>query len=173
MKDSEHQRGHMDRPCGKVPPHEPPHDATPIMITCDISKLFDNIMHSGHDGDHMQNSCRHLLFHLAREDGVTQLRLAQLTNLKAPTVSVTLQKMERDGYVTRRADENDLRQTLVFLTPKGYEYNERIHTKVKKLDARALSGLDENERETVMKILLKIRLNLIEEAEKATNEKAD
>ena len=60
----------------------------------------------------VKNAYRPLLAALKERDGGDQLSLAERTNIKAPTVSITLRKMEKDGMVDRVVDESDLR-TLV------------------------------------------------------------
>ena len=67
----------------------------------------------------VKNTYRPLLSALYNEDGGTQLSLAQRTGIKAPTVSITLRKMEKEGIVDRVVDESDLRKTHVYLTEKG------------------------------------------------------
>lgn len=141
---------------GRKPP-----EPTPMMLVNEVSKLFKNIL--VRENENLQSSYRHLLFHLAHEDGVTQLRLAKLTHLKPPTVSVTLQKMERDGYVVRRQDENDLRQTLVYLTDKGREHNERIWQKIGEIDKKVMEGIAPEDVETVKRVLAQMRNNIFEE----------
>jgi len=124
-------------------------------------------MRAEHEQVNMQSSCRHLLFHLSIHNGCTQLQLAKLTHLKPPTVSVTLQKMEHDGYVTRRSDENDLRQTLVFLTDKGREYNQKIRNRIHELENIVMNDITADEKEVLMKLLSRMRDNLTEELEKS------
>ena len=67
----------------------------------------------------IKNAYRTLLSQLYLKDGGTQLSLAEKTGMKAPTISITLRKMEKDGLVDRVVDEKDLRKTHVYLTEKG------------------------------------------------------
>ena len=109
----------------------------------------------------MQRSCRLIMMELAHRDNVTQLDLVHATHLKAPTVSVSLQKMERDGLVLRRPDEDDLRATRVFLTEKGREMDRSIVTKIRENEHEIENCLSEEELRTLRAILLKILNNLI------------
>ena len=45
----------------------------------------------------MRSSYRHVMKPLMEQDGMTQLELVNLTQLKAPTISITLRNMEREG----------------------------------------------------------------------------
>ena len=49
----------------------------------------------------MRSSYRHVMKPLMEQDGMTQLELVNLTQLKAPTISITLRNMEREGIVRR------------------------------------------------------------------------
>ena len=109
----------------------------------------------------MQRSCRLIMMELAHHDNVTQLDLVHATHLKAPTVSVSLQKMERDGLVLRRPDEDDLRATRVFLTEKGREMDRSIVMKIRENEHEIENCLSEEELKTLRAILLKILNNLI------------
>jgi len=135
-----------------------------MMRIHDAAKLYHERMrrHSEHDG--LPSSYRMLIFHLAHmKPGVTQLDLVKAAHLKPPTVSVTLQKMERDGIVTRKDNENDLRETLVYLTDKGKAIDERIKIIHDEGDAAALKGLTEEEISTLSSLLNRVIDNLIEE----------
>lgn len=133
-----------------------PHQQTPMMLINEISKLFRDRIRD----QNMQNSYRMLLFHLAIRGGRTQLELANMTHLKPPTISVTLQKMEADGYVRRVPNERDMRQTLVYLTEKGEEYNRNIRKKIDIIDRNIESGFTEEELQTLMSLLSRIRDNI-------------
>jgi|GEM_PF-282563 Transcriptional regulators len=132
-----------------------PPPLTPMMLINEISKLFRNRIRD----ENMQNSYRMLLFHLAIRGGRTQLELANMTHLKPPTISVTLQKMESDGYVRRVTNERDMRQTLVYLTEKGEEYNNNIRKKIDVLDKQLTTGFSDEELYVLITLLMKIRMN--------------
>jgi len=172
--DNEYTKKPAEAPIKRTPPPPPPYDnihhhpprhcnPTPMMLLRDVQKLFDHFVRAEHEQVNMQSSYRHLLFHLSIQDGCTQLQLAKLTHLKPPTVSVTLQKMEHDGYVTRHSDENDLRQTLVFLTDKGREYNQKIRNRISELEKIVMNDITPSEREVLMELLSRMRDNLSKE----------
>lgn len=133
-----------------------------MMRIHDAAKLYQDRMrrYSEHDG--LPSSYRMLIFHLAHmKPGVTQLELVKATHLKAPTVSVTLQKMERDGLVSRRDNENDLRETLVYLTEKGKAIDDKIKVIHAEGDTAALAGLSDEEIITLQNLLNRVIDNLL------------
>lgn len=131
---------------------------TPTMLIFDVNKLFQDEM-SGVDKD-MQQSCRSIVYYLTMEDGVSQLRLSQLTHLKPPTISITLRAMESEGYVERRVDDNDRRQVNVYLTQKGKRHDEKLRNSVNEFEKKALEGFTDEEKETLSTLLTRIKDNL-------------
>ncbi|MCI8589905.1 MAG: winged helix-turn-helix transcriptional regulator [Clostridiales bacterium] len=136
-------------------------EQTPFMVIHDLSKIFHCRLRQSAEESGLNESYRHILFHLAHQDGVTQLALAKMTRLKPPTVSVTLQKMQEEGYVERKRDEEDLRNTRVFITEKGRAFNEEAKSLVESLDAAAIAGFNQAEIQQLMAMLVRIRENLV------------
>lgn len=147
-------------------------DAVPSMYIADISRMFECIVsasteklsaEAGFSGHGLSRGYRHILFHLSREDGVTQLSLVQRTKLKAPTVSVALVKMEEHGLVRRETDEKDLRQVRVYITEKGRKLDEQIRQKYRETDKIMLAGISESEVEQLKATLKKMLENMLGE----------
>ncbi|MCI8332237.1 MAG: winged helix-turn-helix transcriptional regulator [Clostridiales bacterium] len=136
-------------------------EQTPFMVIHDLSKIFHGRLRQLAEESGLNESYRHILFHLSHQDGVTQLALAEMTRLKPPTISVTLQKMQEEGYVERKRDEEDLRNTRVFMTEKGRAFNEEAKSLVESLDSAAIAGFDETEKQQLMAMLFRIRDNLV------------
>src|SRR5260370_19519965 len=61
-----------------------------------------------------------LLLHLAREEGLTQVQLAQRMSCEPQTINKTLRRMQKAGLVERQSDPDDGRQTRVYFTQHGY-----------------------------------------------------
>lgn len=138
-------------------------DAKVSMYISDIARLFDGTVSAAVERKGMSRGYRQILFHLAHEDGVTQLSLAKLTHLSAPTVSVALGKMEQAGLVIRKADKDDLRQVKVFLTESGRKQDEFIREKSDETEEKMLEGIGEEEREQLVNTLRKILINMLDE----------
>ena len=142
---------------------------TPMLMMHEITRLMgDKIREKGDDNPISQKSGRLIMMELAKRDGRTQLDLVNATHLKAPTISVALQKLEHDGFVLRRPDEYDLRATRVFLTDKGRELDNTLRKRFYEEEARAMENLTESECETLVKLLGKIKQNLIKDKEEGT-----
>ena len=138
---------------------------TPVKFCNEIAQLFRHRMRSNekHDGVMSQQGARLVLSMLAVSDGINQLELVRATHLRPPTVSVILKKMEAEGLVDRRSDPEDLRAVRVYLTEAGRRLDREHICDIRRMDELALRGLTEEERQTLMMLLPKIRDNLLSE----------
>ncbi len=139
----------------------------PMALVNEVSHLMWHNIKNKRGVEHpiSHRSGQMLLVELAKRDGVTQKDLAKATSLKAPTISVALKKLEEEGYVSRKTDEHDLRATRVYLTKKGREIDERIRCTIRNEEARASRGIEAEEKETLIRLLLKIKSNLSDDSE--------
>lgn len=136
---------------------------TPIKLCNEIGRLFRGRIREmdGPDGVMSQPGAHLVLAVLAVEDGRHQLELVEQTHLRAPTISLILKKMEAEGIVERKGDEEDRRGKRVYLTERGREIDRRQLARVRALDSIALQGISEEEIALLMAGLLKIRDNLL------------
>ena len=108
----------------------------------------------------MRYSYRHIMKPLMDNESLTQLELVNITNLKAPTISITLRNMERDGIVRREKNDNDRRETQVFITDKGKKMYAKVLTALDKAEKTMLNGLSDKELKAMRTTLDKMSANL-------------
>lgn len=134
----------------------------PRMIV-EIARLLRFRVRRDEDGGVMVGStARLVLSHLAVQGELNQLELVRLTRLTPPTVSVLLRRMEQEGYVCRVPDPKDRRAVRVALTGKGREFDRRHLSNITTNDQLAMQGISAEEEATVLRLLAKIRDNLLE-----------
>lgn len=92
----------------------------------------------------------------------TMSELAELATIDRTTLTRTIDRMAEAGWLSRRADESDLRITRLELTAAGRRMFERIWPDVERLNALALAGLSPSQIEALRKILGQMRANLDE-----------
>jgi DNA-binding MarR family transcriptional regulator len=68
-----------------------------------------------------------IVLHLLENGPVTQVELAGTARVEAQTMSRTVERLEREGYVSRHPDAADRRRRLVQRTPAGAEVFARAH----------------------------------------------
>lgn len=134
---------------------------TPPMLIGHISRAQRCTLRARENDPIMtQNSCRAILFCLAREEGVTQLELSQRAGLKPPTVSVALRRLEEEGYIVKKPDEDDKRASHVFLSEKGHALEKENDERFERVDNEMMRGFSEEEKIILRSMLLRIRDNL-------------
>ena len=96
-------------------------------------------------------------------ESLTQLQLVELTGLKAPTISITLRNMEREGIVARVKNDSDRRETHVSLTDKGKDMYGKILETLGKAEEIMLKGVSDKELKAARAAADKMSANLLSE----------
>ena len=151
------------RECPARPPERQELSNNPVKMCNEISHIFHAKMREINESEDTATppGTRLVLSFLAIEDGVTQLELVNATHLRPPTRSIILKKLEEDGLVERRRDEQDLRAIRVYLTELGREFDRRNIRKIKFVDSIALEDFSDDEKELMMSLLGRMRDNLL------------
>ncbi|MFN2165668.1 MAG: MarR family winged helix-turn-helix transcriptional regulator [Anaerolineae bacterium] len=97
---------------------------------------------------------------LWEEDGLTHRDLSERLRVQPATITKMAQRMERAGFVERRADPNDQRVSRVYLTEAGRDVQTRVEQIWRVIDEETLAGFDDGEREELRGFLSRMRENL-------------
>jgi len=103
--------------------------------------------------------CRALLY-LETNQGVSQKRLSELTELDPMSLVRILDRMEADGWVQRRFDPADRRAHTLWLTPRAKPVLDHIAQLIAETRAEALQGLSSEERSKLLELLERLHSNL-------------
>ncbi|WP_172121533.1 MarR family transcriptional regulator [Devosia sp. 919] len=87
-----------------------------------------------------------VMFALGDGGTLTQKELARRAAVEQPTMAATLNRMERDGFISRRPDPGDRRSALVVLTPSGLALLPEVERVVHTINALALASLSSAEQ---------------------------
>ncbi len=101
-----------------------------------------------------------VLLALWEEDGRTQAELVRLVDVEQPTLANTLRRMERDGLVRRTPDPADRRAARIHLTARGRALEEPLTQGARRVNERALRGLDAAQRAALLAALRQLIGNL-------------
>ena len=136
-----------------------------LMLIGDVHKLFHRHIRKEAEICNLCECYRPIIFALSRNDGLSQLDLVNFTRYKAPTISLTLQKMEIEGYVERKTSTDDARKTLVYITDKGRDYDKKMIEIFKKAENDVLSKINNDDLKTLEKTLRKLIDTMCQEFE--------
>ncbi|MDB5613832.1 MAG: MarR family transcriptional regulator [Devosia sp.] len=106
---------------------------------------------------------------LALEGGtaLTQKALAARARVEQPTMTATLNRMERDGLIERRVNPDDGRSTLVSLTPAAVDKLPAVENVVTAINALVLEQMTVDERSQFFALLQKVASVLEAQEERA------
>jgi DNA-binding MarR family transcriptional regulator len=96
-----------------------------------------------------------LLFLWAR-DGMSQADLSRMVAIEPPTMVRTIDRMVRDGFVTRTADPSDGRVSRIHLTDRGRSLRDELVPKAVMVNATTLGRLSTSEGRTLQRLLAKL-----------------
>ncbi len=102
-----------------------------------------------------------ILTMLSREDGLTQKEIADRCEVEGPTLIPIIDKMEKQGFVTRKVDREDRRINRISLTTRAdATWNSLVDcsTQVRKSSLRDIS---EEQVKIIRDLLEKISQNLM------------
>ena len=106
-----------------------------------------------------------ILFVLWQKDKITQKELASETGLAKNTITVMLEKMEKNNLINRITDENDKRKSLVILTDYAKSLKRPFDEISEEMLKRVYKGFSEEEIDKYEGYLHRIIRNLEEKEE--------
>lgn len=92
--------------------------------------------------------------------GVSVSKLAEMSCVTSPTISVVITDMVREGLLKRAADPTDRRIVRVDLTPEGRETINKIAPMYFMNQSVAMSGLDDDEIRMLVLLLSKVNFEV-------------
>lgn len=128
-----------------------------------VAKLLRDRVHVRMEGIGLSRGQGLVLFHLGREEGLSQGELARQTFVRPATLTEVLQRMEAAGLVERRADPADARVSRVFLTEAGARARAQAEEIWNELEGEIGRILPPAERAELRKLLAELRHGLAPE----------
>lgn len=105
-----------------------------------------------------------VLVHLAGREGLNQSELAEILELDTVTLGRHIDRLERDGWLERRADPADRRAWRLYLTGASRPTLDKMEALATETVGVAMRGFDEDERARFNSALSRIKANLADSA---------
>ncbi len=96
-------------------------------------------------------------------DQASQQQLAQRLSIDRSNMVALLDALQQRGFIERLADPRDRRRHVVKLTTAGYTQLQQIQQAREEVDDAFFAELDNEEQETLHRLLVKLFLSLIEQ----------
>lgn len=103
-----------------------------------------------------------LLVSLHFENGQTQKELAHLMGIKPATMTVMIQRMEKNGLVRKEQDKKDQRSTRIYITEKGEEEYRKFQVIWDKMEEEMFANFTVEEKIIFRRLLLQMQSNFLE-----------
>jgi DNA-binding MarR family transcriptional regulator len=105
-----------------------------------------------------------VLFALWEREGMTHGELAAQMQIQPATMTVMLQRMEKAGFIERRADAEDERVSRVYLTAAGRDIKAQVQQVWQRLEAETFASIAEEELPQLRRYLTQMRDNLLRQS---------
>ena len=104
-----------------------------------------------------------ILFFINENEGITLRELADKLDVAPATASVSVKRMEKSGFIIKKADEADGRIIRLYPTEKARQTPLKIREKMDKMDLILKQGMTEEEAKVLSRLLDKAVSNLEKE----------
>ena len=97
-----------------------------------------------------------VLLQLCHRDGISQRQIIQARHVGPSTMTNMLQRMERDGWITRERDSADQRMVRVYLTEKAKSLRKEAQQTFRGMEEELSSVYTDEEKEMFCRLLMKL-----------------
>lgn len=104
-----------------------------------------------------------ILFHINENEGITLRELSNMLGVAPATASVSVKRMEKSGFIIKKADEADGRIIRLYPTEKAKQAPLKIRKKMDEMDLTLKQGMTEKEIAQLSRLLDKAVSNLQKE----------
>ena len=94
---------------------------------------------------------------------LSQKDIEQHFNLRHPTISGILKRLERNGFITSEISETDRRSKDICITDKARNIDHIAKTRMAEMEEMFTRGMSETEADTLHALLLRVLDNITED----------
>ncbi len=102
-----------------------------------------------------------ILRRVADREGGSQRELAEAMRLKPATIGRHIERLQADGWISRKRDRHDARAWRLAVRPKAWRVLERMQTVASRLREEYFAGLPPGRSDGLIDDLLLIKENLL------------
>lgn len=106
-----------------------------------------------------------ILFILNERGPCSQRELADMINVRPPSVTVALQKLERLGYIEKQPDTKDQRIVRIQISEKGKVCIAEAGNVIHKVEGVLFKNISAEEKMLMRRLIMQMRENLLSEKE--------
>lgn len=103
---------------------------------------------------------------VAQQEGISQKEISRILGISAPTVAVSIKRLEKAGLIERKTDEKDQRMSRIYLTDQGKEITGKAKLCIRQTEETLYRGFTESELCLMKRFLRQMIENLEQEGER-------
>ena len=134
----------------------PPSHRVPSFLAMRFNQLCLGIMSEVVGAEGLNTKSYGALTTLDAEPGIDQQQLAARLGIDKVSAGQLVDRLERDGLISRRLDPTDRRARVLHLSPKGLALRRRLQPAALSAQDRILSALLPKERSTLIDLLTRV-----------------
>jgi MarR family transcriptional regulator for hemolysin len=138
----------------------------------DVQRLLRKRFETRASGLGLSSAQWRLMVRVAKEEGVTQARLAELLEIEPISVSRLVDRMAEGGWIERRADAADRRVRMIFPTAKASAAYAEVKSLAGEVYEESLVGVPPEDRRVLIRALDAMAQNL-GDGDTASSEKVE
>lgn len=112
-----------------------------------------------------------ILMKLSENEYHSQKEIAVAMKVSTATIAIALKKLEKNGYINKKMDEEDNRLNIIVITEKGRNAIEMSKQLFDNIDSTMFEGFSNEEKKNFVNMLDRIEDNLLKYEEKKKKEK--
>ncbi len=128
-------------------------------VISDLQRLITTAMDKELKTLGLTRSQLRIILHLSRQDGLTQVRIAEDLEIGKVAVGGLLDRLQSKGLIERKPHPTDRRATLVFLTDKADVLYKPIVESGRYVMEKMLAGINANQQKQLIDLLLTVKQN--------------
>lgn len=145
-----------------MPPEKLPEDKyAPLII--ELARLFKRDFLNSFADSGLFPGQEHMIITIEHKEGITVSALAEYFRLSLATVSVSVKRMEKSGFIMRVPDEKDARIAHLYLTDKAKACTSKLQQRCNKQEETITAGMNDEEKKQFYSLLQKAVENMKKE----------
>lgn len=137
-------------------------DKTLIMLMGEVTRQFGHNIREFEKRNGLGPAINSILLNLKCSGELTQVEIVNKIHMRPSSVSVALQKMEKDGLIEKHMKDDDQRCSVISITKKGENICDTIKNNIKELDCSLTKDIDKQDLEIAKNVIRKINEKFME-----------
>lgn len=101
-----------------------------------------------------------ILEEIRKKGCCTQKELVDTLQVSPPSITTSIKRLEKKGYLQKEISQSDQRCTHISITPKGNDICIRCRNKFDEMDEKVFAGVSDNDKQLLYNILLTLKHNI-------------